>query len=166
MSNLASPSQMTSGKLCLATDRAVKSAEDVPFNLKFLKFNIESVRIDEGQVIYFLQTQAVEGILVKRVANGTIEVDITIDTSALTVAVQVYFDAPIIGHILLGQGMGALMFNSGIKIDFNVTPETLATGYAGVKLEWNSELVLSWDYTSLGVQKKGSFSFRLDPINF
>ncbi|KAG2346126.1 hypothetical protein BDR05DRAFT_959704 [Suillus weaverae] len=158
MSSLTSPSTMiASGKISFAADHAVKNAEDITLNLKFFRECIEKVKLDDGQVIYVLQTSAVDSVIVKKIVIGPVEVDLTIDTNALTITVQIYVDVPIIGPHLLAQAMGALKFNSDIEVDFNVTPGDMASGVAGIKIDaTTNDVVLFWDFTSLGIEKKGS----------
>ncbi|KAG2113470.1 uncharacterized protein F5147DRAFT_650400 [Suillus discolor] len=158
MSSLTSPSMMiASGKVSSATDHAVKNTEDITLHLKFCRECIENVKLGDGQVIYVLQTSAVDSVVVNKILVDPFEVDITIDTSALIVTVQIYIDLPIVGPLLLAQAMGALKFNSDIEINFNGTPGDLASGVAGVKMDATNNVVLSWDFASFGVETKGSY---------
>ncbi|KAG2346135.1 hypothetical protein BDR05DRAFT_66134 [Suillus weaverae] len=149
---------IASGKISFAADHAVKNAEDITLNLKFFRECIENVMLDDAQVIYVLQTSAVDSVIVKKIAIGPVEVDLTIDTNALTVTVQIYLDVPIVGPHLLAQAMGALKLNSDIiEVDFNVTPGDMASGIVGITMDATNNVVLFWDFTSLGVEKKGSY---------
>lgn len=71
---------------------------------------------------------------------------ISVDTDALTATVQIYLNLPIVGLLLLSQAMGAL--KSNIEVDFNVAPGGLVSGI--------NDVLVFWDFTSLGVETKGS----------
>ncbi|KAG2113469.1 uncharacterized protein F5147DRAFT_770683 [Suillus discolor] len=174
MSSLTFPSKMiASGKISFATDSAVKNSEDtirehaerqisyefnIPaVNLKFFKECIEKVKQMMDKLSIYSRLPLSTASLLRRLPSARSRpMDLSIDTDASTATIQIYLNLPIIGLLLLSQAMGSLRFNSDIEVDFNVAPGGLVSDIAGIKVDTNNDVLVFWDFTSLGVETKGS----------
>ncbi|KAG2152935.1 hypothetical protein DEU56DRAFT_522202 [Suillus clintonianus] len=159
MSTFFPPSQMIApGEISFASDRAIKDFQAISQHLDYFKAHVESVKLDDGQVLYThrMVTKADKGIINKKVRISLVEADITVNTSSRSLAFHVFIDAPIIGHILLVSAIIPLKVDDHVKLDFDGAAKSLASGYASVTIDANNDVILTWDFVALKVESKGS----------
>ncbi|KAF5377920.1 hypothetical protein D9615_006699 [Tricholomella constricta] len=139
-------------------------ADDVPAalslaviaNLQFLLENIEVFDICEGEKGYILHppkgTRLAAGPINYKIAIGPLEIDLTIDLSTFSVSLKIILKVPILGGVTIANVVGNLKDGIEVKVGY----PGLLGGIVGVKLDANSDVVLSWDFTAFGKGFQGS----------
>ncbi|KAF5373482.1 hypothetical protein D9615_009428 [Tricholomella constricta] len=141
--------------IAFASKNVVSEPDAVIANLPFLLENIEVFDIGEGEKGYILHPPKgtrFAGPMHYKISIGPLEIDLTVDLSTFSVALKVILNIPIIGGVTIANVVGNLKDGIELKIGY---PGILG-GIVGLKLDGNSDVVLSWDFTALGKSFKGS----------